>query len=215
MPRNSERGMKGPGAGMKDPRVVMRAIIGVLLVANLAVAVVAFRPFGGSADDLRRDQQRLAAQLSQLQARIAESRKLVDKMQAARTQGDQFMGKYFMDLQTASSSVRLVGASIDLSIPLTRPSDTLSPNGGEVRGEGALRLDALLFGETQSRVVITCKPLDAVKVVERAKLMGVPAVQIGKVGGDRLVIKTGAGEFGAPVTELHDVWWNAIARVMA
>jgi phosphoribosylformylglycinamidine synthase len=76
-------------------------------------------------------------------------------------------------------------------------------------------LDALLFGETQSRVVITCKPLDAVKVVERAKLMGVPAVQIGKVGGDRLVIKTGAGEFGAPVTELHDVWWNAIARVMA
>ena len=78
-----------------------------------------------------------------------------------------------------------------------------------------LRLDALLFGETQSRVVITCKPLDAVKVVERAKLMGVPAVQIGKVGGDKLTIKTAGGEFGAPVTELHDAWWNAIARAMA
>jgi len=89
---------------------------------------------------------------------------------------------------------RLIGATIDL---------------------GALkdvRLDALLFGETQSRVVVSCKPLDAVKVVERAKLMGVPAVQIGKVGGDKLAIKAASGEFNWPVAELHDAWWNSIAR---
>jgi len=73
----------------------------------------------------------------------------------------------------------------------------------------------LLFGETQSRVVISCKALDAVKVVERAKLMGVPAVHIGKVGGDKLTVKTVAGEFSAPLTELHDAWWNSIARAMA
>jgi phosphoribosylformylglycinamidine synthase len=77
------------------------------------------------------------------------------------------------------------------------------------------RLDALLFGETQSRIVVTCQPLDAVKVVERARLMGVPAVQIGKVGGDKLAVKTAAGEFGVPVAELHDLWWNSIARAMA
>jgi phosphoribosylformylglycinamidine synthase subunit PurL len=76
-------------------------------------------------------------------------------------------------------------------------------------------LDALLFGETQSRVVISCKALDAVKVVERAKLMGVPAVQIGKVGGDQLTVKTTGGEFSAPLTELHDPWWNSLARAMA
>ena len=78
-----------------------------------------------------------------------------------------------------------------------------------------MRIDALLFGETQSRVVITCQPLDAVKVIERAKLMGVPAVAIGKVGGDQLILRTAAGEFDALVAELHDVWWNAIARAMA
>ena len=78
-----------------------------------------------------------------------------------------------------------------------------------------IRLDALLFGETQSRIVISCKALDAVKVVERAKLMGVPAIQIGKVGGDKLTIKTATGEFSAPLTELHDAWWNAIACAMA
>jgi phosphoribosylformylglycinamidine synthase II len=97
----------------------------------------------------------------------------------------------------ARETPRLIGAHIDLSA------------GKDVR------LDALLFGETQSRIVITCQPLDAVKVVERAKLMGVPAVQIGKVGGDKLTVKTATGEFSAPLAGLHDAWWNSIARAMA
>jgi hypothetical protein len=37
----------------------------------------------------------------------------------------------------------------------------------------------------------------------------------GKVGGDKLLVKTAAGEFSAPLTELHDAWWNSIARAMA
>ena len=78
-----------------------------------------------------------------------------------------------------------------------------------------VRLDALLFGETQSRVVITCAPREAYKVIERAKLMGVPAVQIGRVGGSELVLKTPADEYRAPLAGLHDGWWNAIARAMA
>ena len=41
---------------------------------------------------------------------------------------------------------------------------------------------------------------------------GVPAVPIGKVGGDKLTVKTAAGEFSAPLTELHDAWWNSIDR---
>ncbi|HZL13826.1 MAG TPA: AIR synthase-related protein, partial [Verrucomicrobiae bacterium] len=96
----------------------------------------------------------------------------------------------------ARETPRLSGAQIDLS---------------QIKN---IRLDALLFGETQSRIVISCKPLDAVKVVERAKLMGVPAVQIGKVGGDKLTIKVADQEFSAPLRELHDAWWNSIARAM-
>jgi hypothetical protein len=45
--------------------------------------------------------------------------------------------------------------------------------------------------------------------------MGVPAVRIGTVGGDALTVKTALGEFTAPVAELHDAWWNSIARAMA
>ena len=99
--------------------------------------------------------------------------------------------------QTGRETPRLIGAEIDLS------------------AFKSARLDALLFGETQSRVVISCKAIDAIKVVERAKLLGVPAARIGTVGGDALKLKTHAGEFSAPVAELHDPWWNSIARAMA
>ncbi|MDD5139725.1 MAG: phosphoribosylformylglycinamidine synthase subunit PurL [Verrucomicrobiales bacterium] len=121
----------------------------------------------------------------------------------------------------ARDTPRLIGATIDLSAVAADVSP-LQSNSGESQSRltsaatsQGIRLDALLFGETQSRVVISCKALDAVKVVERAKLMGVPAVQIGKVGGDKLTVKTAGAEFSAPLTELHDPWWNSIARAMA
>jgi phosphoribosylformylglycinamidine synthase II len=115
----------------------------------------------------------------------------------------------------ARDTPRLIGATIDITSVgrASSRADGKTDEGSSVASPH--RLDALLFGETQSRVVISCKPLDAVKVVERAKLMGVPAVQIGKVGGDKLTVKTASGEFSAPLTELHDAWWNSIARAMA
>jgi phosphoribosylformylglycinamidine synthase len=126
----------------------------------------------------------------------------------------------------ARETPRLIGATVDLSevsqqraagVPPAEPSSTNKSESQNCRQDAGstLRLDALLFGETQSRVVITCKPLDAVKVVERAKLMGVPAAQIGRVGGDQLAVKTAAGEFSVPVAEVHDAWWHSIARAMA
>ena len=118
----------------------------------------------------------------------------------------------------ARETPRLIGATVDLVAQASCLSVAKEKADSETHRQDACattRLDALLFGETQSRIVITCKPLDAVKVVERAKLMGVPAVQIGKVGGDKLTVKTAAGEFSAPLTELHDAWWNSIARAMA
>jgi hypothetical protein len=53
-----------------------------------------------------------------------------------------------------------------------------------------------------------------VKVFERAKLLGIQATRLGTVGGNSLQIKTTGGDFSWPLTELHDLWWNAIAVTM-
>ena len=62
--------------------------------------------------------------------------------------------------------------------------------------------------------MISTASLDAVKVVERAKLLGVTATRIGTVGGDKLAIKTAKTEFSCGLVELHDLWWNSIAQAM-
>ena len=97
----------------KDPRVAMRAVLGVLLAANLVAAVVAFKPFGGSADDLRRDRSALQQQLAQLQVQAAKSRKLVEKVQTARSEGDQFLAKYFADRRVVTSTIQ--GELVDIA----------------------------------------------------------------------------------------------------
>jgi len=90
---------------LKEPRMIMRVVLGVLAAANLAMAVVAFKPFGGSADDLRRTAASLRAQLAATQARIAISKRLAQKVDVARTQGDQFLARYVVDRRFASSAV--------------------------------------------------------------------------------------------------------------
>jgi Tfp pilus assembly protein PilO len=98
-------GFSVPAISVKDPRLVMRVIAGALLAANLAAAVMAFHPFGGGADDLRRQQESLTAQLAQLQNRLEAGRKLVAKVRTARTEGDEFMSKYFMDSQKMAAEM--------------------------------------------------------------------------------------------------------------
>ncbi len=127
--------------------------------------------------------------------------------------------------QIARHTPRLIGAQIDLSAVVPPSAAELSADASSAKdiGDqnyrqnvgGPLRLDALLFGETQSRVVVSVAPLDAVKVLERAKILGVSATRIGIVGGVDLKIKTSDKEFSWPIAELHDLWWNSIARAMA
>ena len=88
-----------------EPRVAMRIVIGVLLAANLAAAVVAFHPFGGSADDLRRRAADLGDQVAAAQARVAITRHVVDKVEAARRDGDKFLTQYVVDRRNSSSAL--------------------------------------------------------------------------------------------------------------
>jgi Tfp pilus assembly protein PilO len=90
---------------LQDPRVLMRAVIGALLVANLVAAVIALKPFGGSAEDLRRQQAALSAQLAQLQKQLVYSGQLVEKIQKTRTEEDKFVSQYFTDTGTTGAII--------------------------------------------------------------------------------------------------------------
>ncbi len=89
----------------REPRVLMRAIIGALLAANLAAAVVAFKPFGGGADDLQRQEIALQQQLSVMSKRIDANKLLVSKMQNARQDKDHFLTKYIAEERMGASTL--------------------------------------------------------------------------------------------------------------
>ncbi len=99
--------------------------------------------------------------------------------------------------QLAKDSHRFLGATIDLT--------AFTPG----------RQDALLFGEVQSRIVISTAAINAGKLIAQAKALGVTAFLLGHVGGDELKIKTAATTLTARIADLHDLWWNSIARAMS
>ena len=83
------------------------------------------------------------------------------------------------------------------------------------------RRDALLFGESQSRVVLSVKPDMADQVLNRAWDSGIPAMKIGTVGGDRFVIDVDKGQWSEgcridlPVDHIHDRWAFSIERTLS
>jgi hypothetical protein len=99
------RNFSAASAAWKEPRIVLRVIIGALLAANLVAAVIAFKPFGGSAEDLRREEAVLSQQLTSLRARVDKDKQLVAKMQNARKDTDQFLLKYVTDIRVGASTL--------------------------------------------------------------------------------------------------------------
>jgi phosphoribosylformylglycinamidine synthase len=93
--------------------------------------------------------------------------------------------------------------------------------GAVVRLTGhTIRRDALLFGESQSRVILSVKPAQADKLLGIAKDLGVPAAKIGTVGGERLVIDVDAAKqapaclVDADLKTLLDKWGNSLERAL-
>jgi len=84
--------------------------------------------------------------------------------------------------------------------------------GATIRLSGAIRPDALLFGESTGRVVVTTS--DPSALIELAQRSGVPAARIGQTGGERLSIGPTTGEpwLDVDVASLHECWRSAIPR---
>jgi hypothetical protein len=88
-----------------NPRALLRLGVGLLLAANAVASYFVFRPFGGSAQDLRRQAAELNAEIRQKQALLKRTQALASKIELGRDEGDQFMGRYFLPRRSAYSTI--------------------------------------------------------------------------------------------------------------
>ncbi len=102
MPRNYKLGGK---LKLKEPRVAVRMVLGVLVAANIVAALILLKPWGGSAEDLIRQEQALRQQVSQLQARVSQTKQLVNKVEQARQAGDHFLEEFTLERRAMSSAI--------------------------------------------------------------------------------------------------------------
>jgi phosphoribosylformylglycinamidine synthase len=71
-----------------------------------------------------------------------------------------------------------------------------------------------LFNESQSRILISCAPDNAEKVLSQLEAKNIPHRRLGEVSTKTLSIKGSGFESSWPVEILHDDWFHAIRRAV-
>ncbi|MBN8733735.1 MAG: hypothetical protein J0L64_24585, partial [Acidobacteria bacterium] len=89
----------------RDPRGVVKAVLGVLAGLNLIAAYLYFFPPGGSASELDAALAQTRAQIQRGRASLDITKTNVKKVQSARLEQEQFVTGYFLDRRTASSTI--------------------------------------------------------------------------------------------------------------
>ncbi len=98
---------------LREPRVMVRAILGLLLGLNLVAAAFAFHLFGTSTEQMIRDLEGTRAQLAAETAKLTRSRLLAGKVETGREEGGKFLASYMSSRKTTYSTV--IGEITDLS----------------------------------------------------------------------------------------------------
>jgi Tfp pilus assembly protein PilO len=89
----------------KDPRWTARAVLGLLLVLNLAAAAAVFKPWAGSEEQVQIERRQLRLEVQERRATVERLRGVVQTVEKTRAQADQFFEQYFLDRQSAFSTV--------------------------------------------------------------------------------------------------------------
>jgi phosphoribosylformylglycinamidine (FGAM) synthase-like enzyme len=73
------------------------------------------------------------------------------------------------------------------------------------------RLDAALFGEAQSRIIVSVAPKSARKLEKLAARYQIAATRLGTVGNKRMILK---GYIDLPLKEVGDAWWSGLEKLL-
>jgi phosphoribosylformylglycinamidine synthase len=72
-----------------------------------------------------------------------------------------------------------------------------------------------LFSESQARALVAASPEQAERVLACAEACGVRARDVGRVGGERLIVRAEGAAIDALVEDLHQKWMTALPRALA
>jgi phosphoribosylformylglycinamidine synthase len=83
--------------------------------------------------------------------------------------------------------------------------------GCTLRIKDRMRSDGLLFGESQSRIIVTAKPENENALISLARSHDVPIEEIGITGGDSITIHQNETKIvDLPVEKAYSIWKQAI-----
>ena len=86
-----------------------------------------------------------------------------------------------------------------------------TPIGVDVRLSETIRPDALLFGESQSRIIVSLKTSDWPRLEKIAEAHQVPMQLLGIVGGTRLRLRGPTCGLDLSIEEIERVWRSGLA----
>lgn len=92
-------------ATWKEPRVLVRIALGLLLIANLVAAGYAFNLFAPSPQVLRERLLSAQSQLQVAQAKLTRSRMLAASITKGKSEGDTFLATYFTTRRSTFSTI--------------------------------------------------------------------------------------------------------------
>ena len=84
--------------------------------------------------------------------------------------------------------------------------------GADLRLPGDMRADALLFGESASRIVVSVRPERAEQLRAIAGRHGVSCEALGVVGGDHVTLRGAGFTLHLPLQAIHWAWSTGLSR---
>lgn len=132
MPRNSNA-----IGWLRDPKLMVRIVLGILVAMNLVAAGLVLFPPGGSAEDLERQASSLESQVQARRVVLDRTREHAAAVQKGRAEGDRFLNDYFLasrnhmselltELESAASESKIKPREHAYAIEPVDGSNTLS-----------------------------------------------------------------------------------------
>jgi Tfp pilus assembly protein PilO len=126
MPRNFNLTLPAVSA-LKEPKVLVRAGLGVLLLANLIAALFAFHLFGASPEGINNELAATRLRLLAAQTRLSRSKTLAGRIDKGREESVTFLGSYLTTRRHTYSNIISEITQTAKTAGMTMKEATISP----------------------------------------------------------------------------------------